>query len=115
MPVADDLPSPLSDKQEHITASVLGLIADHALDEQLRILTDLRLIVDRHTEVTVARCRRAGLSWSAIGASLGTTRQAAHQRFSGDIHKAAFAAFVDELRQSAADEGEARALSVRAS
>jgi hypothetical protein len=30
---------------------------------------------------TVIRARQAGESWTAIGASLGTTRQAAQQRF----------------------------------
>jgi hypothetical protein len=30
---------------------------------------------------TVIRARQAGQSWTAIGASLGTTRQAAQQRF----------------------------------
>jgi hypothetical protein len=32
----------------------------------------------------VEQARRTGLSWAAIGQALGTTRQAAQQRFSGD-------------------------------
>jgi hypothetical protein len=43
-------------------------------DEMLRAAQDLRRSL-------VGEARQQGLSWAAIGAALGTTRQAAQQRY----------------------------------
>jgi hypothetical protein len=37
---------------------------------------------------TVRDARRAGLSWTQIGAALGTTKQAAQQRFGATVNDA---------------------------
>jgi len=49
--------------------------------ECLRDLVALADEVDRATDTAVAGLRRAGYSWAEIAGRLGTTRQAAHQRW----------------------------------
>lgn len=51
-----------------------------------RVIQARRELDDADTELhrVVAEARAAGEPWSAIGMALGTTRQAAHQRFSQD-------------------------------
>lgn len=56
--------------------------ADHA---DLVKIEDARLDLDRanqHLRQTVAAARTHGVTWTKIGAMLGTTRQAAQERFS---------------------------------
>jgi hypothetical protein len=64
---------------------------DHA---DLRDATHFRRIIqakqnveaaDRELRQAVAAARAAGDSWTVIGAALGTTKQAAFQRFSRDV------------------------------
>jgi len=59
-------------------------------DIELRDATNLRRIIrareaveqaDAELRYAVAQARANGDSWAAIGAALGTTRQAAYQRF----------------------------------
>jgi 3-keto-L-gulonate-6-phosphate decarboxylase len=73
--------------------------ADTGLDavspESLRDASHLRRIVaarkgldaaERELRDAVAAARAAGDSWTAIGAALGTTKQAASQRFGKGVH-----------------------------
>jgi len=53
-------------------------------DEALRWLTESAEASRKAADdllVTVSHARRAGASWSEIGAILGTTKQAAHERY----------------------------------
>lgn len=47
----------------------------------LAALADLRRTVDEALAVAVAGMREQGYSWAVIGAELGMSRQAAHERF----------------------------------
>lgn len=56
--------------------------ADHA---ELVGIEDARINLDQanqHLRQTVATARTHGVTWTKIGAMLGTTRQAAQERFS---------------------------------
>ena len=57
----------------HVRAIVTAVEALSAAEENLR--------------GAVAEARAAGDSWSVIGAALGTSRQAAHERFRGLVHR----------------------------
>ncbi|MBL8929146.1 MAG: hypothetical protein JNL54_03370 [Kineosporiaceae bacterium] len=48
----------------------------------VRRLAELRRVVERQLADAVADARLDAAAWSAIAAALGTTRQAAHQRYS---------------------------------
>lgn len=52
--------------------------------EGLRDLATLDRAVQDATRTAVHGLRSAGFSWTAIGRQLGTTRQAAHQRWGGE-------------------------------
>lgn len=53
------------------------------LDSLLRDSVRLRFLEDR-TRSTVQELRAMGVPWSAIGAALGITRQAAFKRYGAD-------------------------------
>jgi ribosomal protein L37AE/L43A len=80
-----------------------GILAEHAADDDTTILargleqmstdelvTNLKgsatvtRTIDRSCKATVLELRRRGLSWSKIGEVLGTSRQAAWERFADD-------------------------------
>lgn len=49
--------------------------------ELLPALRDIAELVDGQMRVAVAQCRREGYSWAEIAERLGTSRQAAQQRY----------------------------------
>lgn len=49
--------------------------------DEITAAADRQLAASAALNRTVRDARRAGLSWSQIGAALGTTKQAAQQRF----------------------------------
>jgi hypothetical protein len=51
----------------------------------IRLARELRRLADGALRVTVERARAAGNTWQEIGDALGTTRQAAFQRFGRPI------------------------------
>lgn len=70
---------------------------DSVAPETLRDASHFRRIIeakkgleaaDRELRDAVAAARDAGDSWTVIGAAMGTTKQAAFQRFSKDIEDA---------------------------
>lgn len=58
------------------------LYADDEQLEALGYLHEATAALQLATAEVVGRARRAGCSWEDIGQALGTSRQAAHQRFS---------------------------------
>jgi hypothetical protein len=52
--------------------------------EGLRAAHGVETAIDKVLREQVRRARRAGCSWSDIGQALGTTKQAAWERFSND-------------------------------
>lgn len=71
--------------------ALVAVFDDHADDEysitdaatlrELRAAAAARREADARIEAAALAARRAGLSWGAIGAQLGMTRQGARQRF----------------------------------
>ncbi len=64
----------------------LSTDADQAADElegtdALRLVEHLQRSLSSTQARQVARCRKAGVSWSAIAAALDVTKQGAHQRY----------------------------------
>jgi len=51
--------------------------------EALRAISALRRRLETDEEVAVHRARTAGLSWAAIAAALGVTKQAVHRKYVG--------------------------------
>jgi hypothetical protein len=49
----------------------------------LRAAAELRRQTERLEAVQVRRARVAGLSWAAIAAALGVTKQAVHKKYGG--------------------------------
>jgi hypothetical protein len=49
----------------------------------LRASAELRRELEREQEALVHRARVAGLSWVAIAAALGVTKQAVHKKYAG--------------------------------
>lgn len=49
--------------------------------EALELLSALALDIDAYTREQVARCRRADVTWSAIGNAMAVSKQAAAQRY----------------------------------
>ena len=71
---------------------------DSVAPESLRDASHFRRIIearkgleaaDKELHDAVAAAREAGDSWTVIGAAMGTTKQAAFQRFSKDTEQAA--------------------------
>lgn len=54
---------------------------DAEISQVFRRLGQAQLAVDRLTEHAVQQARLGGMSWTEVGASLGTSSQAAHKRF----------------------------------
>lgn len=50
----------------------------------LPALRDVQVQIDDLMRTAVARCRTEGYSWAEIAQRLGTTRQAAQQRYGGN-------------------------------
>jgi hypothetical protein len=61
-------------------------IADGAVDPLvlLTVLADGAAKVEDEIDVVVAHCRATGKSWTEIGRSLGMSKQAAWEKFSGE-------------------------------
>lgn len=53
---------------------------------ELAALRNLRCQIDEVIVERVVTARQDGLSWTAIGRSLGVTRQSARQRFRAHLH-----------------------------
>ncbi len=49
--------------------------------ERLRRVQELRIEVEALEDAVVAEARLCGWTWQEIGADIGITKQAAHQRF----------------------------------
>lgn len=71
-----------------IVADFDGLVAkgrvrpvDRAVFQELRGAAAARRAAEERVETAVVAAKRAGLSWGAIGAQLGVTRQGARQRY----------------------------------
>ncbi len=58
---------------------------DRAAVADLRSATQERSTAERHVLDAVRRARSAGMSWAAIGALVGTTGEAARQRYSSKV------------------------------
>jgi hypothetical protein len=58
---------------------------DRAAVADLRSATQERSTAERHVLDAVRRARSAGMSWTAIGALVGTTGEAARQRYSSKV------------------------------
>ncbi|MFN8036117.1 MAG: hypothetical protein U0V73_09305 [Acidimicrobiia bacterium] len=56
----------------------------HKIEEAAHIIRSAEDLLD----ASVLEARRAGFTWGAIGASLGVSRQAAHERFAQLEHDA---------------------------
>jgi hypothetical protein len=56
-------------------------VADAAMLSELRAAAAARREADDRIDAAALAAHRAGLSWAAIGAQLGMTRQGARQRF----------------------------------
>jgi len=56
-------------------------VTDAATLRELRVAAAARREADARIEAAALAAHRAGLSWGAIGAQLGMTRQGARQRF----------------------------------
>lgn len=85
-----------SDELDQLAADLLDLIEERAADlvaaapsEQdvltaaLEVDAGLREVGPRVTRALDERARRAGMSYAAIGAARGTSRQAVHERVRG--------------------------------
>lgn len=57
------------------------LVTDAATLRELRAAAAARREADARIEAAALAAHRAGMSWGAIGAQLGMTRQGARQRF----------------------------------
>lgn len=60
--------------------TLVGADDDAPLKELGRIVRERRQL-DTAEELAVRRARNAGYSWTAIGAALGISKQAAHRRY----------------------------------
>jgi hypothetical protein len=77
---------------EHGSSDVDGAVVGRGLaemdtEELVKNLAGASTVtrsIDRHFKATVDELRKRGLSWSKIGDALGTSRQAAWERFSED-------------------------------
>ncbi|WP_328933502.1 MULTISPECIES: hypothetical protein [unclassified Streptomyces] len=49
--------------------------------DRLSLAAELRAAAELRVKKEIGRCRRASLSWAEIGAALGVSAQAAHQRY----------------------------------
>jgi hypothetical protein len=58
---------------------------DRAAVAELRSATQERSTAERHVLDAVRRARSAGMSWAAIGALVGTSGEAARQRYSSKV------------------------------
>lgn len=77
---------PAASADSIIEAAMRDLVAktgegDLTIGAALEATAALRDAADRKLYVLVGFARDAGASWAAIGAALGVTTQAAHQRF----------------------------------
>lgn len=70
-------PSPAAD----LSAVTAHVAATRGVLDALAYLVDRSAEVDRLTDKWVARARRDGFSWEAIGSALGVSKQAAQQRY----------------------------------
>ena len=61
-------------------------VTDAATLRELRAAAAARREADARIEAAALAAHRAGLSWGAIGAQLGMTRQGARQRFERLVH-----------------------------
>ena len=61
-------------------------VTDAATLRELRAAAAARRDADARIEAAALAAHRAGLSWGAIGAQLGMTRQGARQRFERLVH-----------------------------
>jgi hypothetical protein len=66
---------------------------------------DLARTVDEALHATVARARAAGHTWQEIGEVLGTTRQAAFQRFGRPVDPRTGVAMARSIRADATERG----------
>lgn len=57
-----------------------------AQQDQITAAADKHLAAAAALNRSVREARRAGLSWTQIGAALGTTKQAAQQRFGATVN-----------------------------
>lgn len=60
---------------------------DNAVSRKIVRAQEMAAFADEMMTDAVAYCRAAGWSWARIGQELGTTRQAAWQRFSGKVEE----------------------------
>ncbi len=72
------------DDDETVIVRGLEEMATEDLVRNLEGASTVSRSIDRHFKKTVLELRRRGLSWSKIGDALGTSRQAAWERFSDD-------------------------------
>lgn len=65
------------------TAALTGALDGQVLsvEDHLYAIRKVRELLDHEERKTVQRGRRAGMTWARLGDILGTTRQAAQQRF----------------------------------
>lgn len=56
--------------------------------QKVELLAEHQAAVERATEVMIQRALDQGESWSSIGAALGVTKQAAHQKWSARLRAA---------------------------
>lgn len=62
----------------------MSTTTEHTVAEQIATLSAMALqrqIIDQALSALVADARANGATWGDIGAALGITRQAAHQRY----------------------------------
>lgn len=76
---ADEADAPIAAFDDHTDDEYS--VTDAATLRELRAAAAARREADARIEAAALAAHRAGLSWGAIGAQLGMTRQGARQRF----------------------------------
>jgi len=86
-------------------AALDGVPADAALApmEAVQVVRSLARLVEEGLREAVQNARRAGDTWAEIGELLGTTRQAAFQRFGRPLDPRTGAPMAEEMLPGAAE------------
>jgi hypothetical protein len=74
----------LAGEEDLVDLHGLGDMSDDALLKNLKGAAAVTRDIDRRFQSTVNELRRRGNSWSKIGEALGTSRQAAWERFASE-------------------------------